>query len=157
MSRPGPKKRCACALLLAILAMPALAPAAPGSSGIAVIVAKDSPETAVDRRDLALIYRHKKRFWSDGTRVTPVNLPAAEAVRRAFSVAVLGRSPEELDDYWRERYFHGELPPFVAGSPEAVIRFVTSTPGAIGYVPACIADGRVSVLMLIDGDFPCAR
>ena len=157
MRTTGLKTRSARLALLALLAALPLAPAAAGPSGIAVVVARDSPEAAVDHRELALIYRHKKRFWPDGLRVTPVNLPDADAVRRAFSVAILGRSPDELDEYWRERYFHGELPPYVAGSPEAVIRLVASTPGAIGYVPSCIADGRVSVLLVIDAEVPCTR
>ena len=112
---------------------------------------------AEDRHELALIYKRKKRFWPDGRRIAPVNLPASQAVRRAFSVAILGHTPEELDEYWRDQYFHGELPPFVASSEEAVIRFVASTPGAVGYISACLADKRIAVLMVIDEGLPCSR
>jgi hypothetical protein len=47
-------------------------------------------------------------------------------------------------------YFHGLLPPHVLASTEAVLRFVASTPGAIGYVPLCDADARVTMLLAID-------
>lgn len=124
-------------------------------SGIAVIVAHGAAVTDLDRHDLALIYKRKRRFWPDGRRIAPVNLPAAQALRRAFSLAILGRPPEELDDYWRDQYFHGELPPFVASSEEAAIRFVASTPGALGYVFACLVDKRVTVVMVVDEGLPC--
>lgn len=126
-------------------------------AGIAVIVAQGATVPELDRRELALIYERKKRFWPYGRRVSPVNLPATAPLRRAFSVAVLGHTPEELDEYWRDQYFHGELPPFVAGSEEATIRFVASTPGAIGYVSACAVDARVSVVMVVDQHLACAR
>jgi len=51
--------------------------------------------------------------------------------------------------YWNARYFHGVLPPYVLSSEEAVLRFVAETPGAIGYVPYCDADKRVTVVLVI--------
>ena len=138
-----------------LLAAPAVYAAEP--SGVAVLVARGTPVADLDRHELALIYKRKKRFWPDGRRIAPVNLPASQAVRRAFSVAILGHTPEELDEYWRDQYFHGELPPFVASSEEAVIRFVASTPGAVGYISACLADKRIAVLMVIDEGLPCSR
>ncbi|WP_374479946.1 hypothetical protein [Zoogloea sp.] len=126
-------------------------------SGIAVIVAPGSTLRDLDKHELALIYKRKKRLWPDGRRIAPVNLPAGQNIRKAFSVAILGHTPEEMDDYWRDQYFHGELPPFVASSEEAVIRLVATTPGAIGYVPACLADKRVNVVLTIDDGLPCPR
>ncbi|WP_216819728.1 hypothetical protein [Zoogloea sp. LCSB751] len=126
-------------------------------SGIAVIVTPGYPIRDVDKHELALIFKRKKRLWPDGRRIAPVNLPAGQNIRRAFSVAVLGHTPEEMDDYWRDQYFHGELPPFVASSEEAVIRLIATTPGAIGYVPVCLADKRVNVVLTIDDGLPCPR
>ncbi len=70
---------------------------------------------------------------------------------------ILGQPPEALEGYWRDLYFNGVVPPFVLASEEAVIRFVASTPGAIGYVSACPGDKRVRVLMQLDGGPPCPR
>ena len=150
---PRSLRRALAGLLLAA----GLAATAAEPAGIAVIVARGSTLAELDRHDLALIYKRKKRFWPDGKRVAPVNLPAGQPLRRAFSVTILGHTPEELDEYWRDQYFHGELPPFVASSEEAAIRFVSSTPGAVGYVSACVADKRVAVLMVIDEGLPCPR
>jgi ABC-type phosphate transport system substrate-binding protein len=115
---------------------------------MAVVVAPGHART-VAREDLALIYLRKKTFWSDGTRVQAVNLPASSPLRNEFSHAVLGSSLEELDAYWANLYFHGVSPPFVLGSEEAVVRFIAETPGAIGYVSFCKADARVAVVLVI--------
>jgi ABC-type phosphate transport system substrate-binding protein len=150
-------RRCFAASLAPLLLGAAGLADAADPSGIAVIIAPGYTVRDLDRHELALIYKRKKRLWPDGRRIAPVNLPAGQNIRKAFSVAVLGHTPEEMDDYWRDQYFHGELPPFVASSEEAVIRLVATTPGAIGYVPACLADKRVSVVLTIDDGLPCPR
>lgn len=130
---------------------------ADSGDSIAVIVAHGAHASPLDRRELAAIFKRKKQFWPDGMRISPVNLPAGDPLRRAFSSAVLHNAPEELDDYWRDQYFHGELPPYVVASQEAMIRFVSATPGAVGYVSGCLLDKRVGEVMRIDGGPPCPR
>ncbi len=100
---------------------------------MAVIVAPGHAKE-LNKEYLTLIFKRKKLFWNDGSKVQPVNLPASNPFRRAFSQAVLGASPEELDKYWNDLYFHGISPPFVLSSERAVMHFVAETPGAIGYV-----------------------
>ena len=131
--------------------------AEPPESGIAVIMEPEAATPKLGHDELALIFKYKKRFWDDGKRIQAVNLPANNPLRRAFSTQVLGHSPEELDDYWRDMYFHGVLPPYVLASDEAVIRFVASTPGAIGYVSNCVAYRRVKVIAHLDTGSVCPR
>jgi hypothetical protein len=133
-----------------------LAGAARAESRVAVIVAAGGPGTPWPLDDLALIYRRKKQFVGPA-RVQPINLPAQHPLRQFFSQQVLHKSPEELEDYWRDMYFNGISPPFVLASEEAVIRFVASTPGAVGYVSQCAVDRRVTVVAVLDGGPPCAK
>ena len=116
---------------------------------LAVIVAPDHPLATLDRPGLASIFRRKLRVTADGETLVPVNLPAADPLRIAFSRAVFAQDPADLDTYWNERYFHGVSPPHVVASIEAMLRFVAATPGAIGYVPACRVDARVRVLLTL--------
>ena len=106
----------------------------------------------LDGRALSLIFRRKQIYAEDGGRWQPVNLPADHALRRQFSRAVLGGSPETLEDYWNQQYFQGLLPPHVLGSEEAVLRFVASTPDAIGYVAACHDGAGLHTVLVIDPD-----
>jgi len=145
------------ALVIWLLPWHVVAHAASDSSesGMVVIVAQESPISRISRDELTLIFKARKRYWEEGLRIQPVNLPAAHLLRRTFSTQILGSSPEELDDYWRDMYFHGVQPPYVFASEEAVIRFVSSTPGAIGYVSSCATDHRIKVVMHMENGVPC--
>lgn len=117
---------------------------------IAVIVpAAPLSADAPSREELASMYRRKALFWENGARIIPVNLPAAHPLRRSFSRLVLGALPEDLAAYWNAQYFHGIAPPYVLSSEEAVLQFVATTPGAIGYVNAAAVNGQVRVLLTL--------
>jgi hypothetical protein len=92
-------------------------------------------------------------LWKDGHRIQPVNLPAGHALRRAFSQCVLGQMPDAMEDYWRQMYFQGVLPPRVLESELAVSLFVATTPGGVGYISTCTNDSRI-VVVLTFGDVP---
>jgi ABC-type phosphate transport system substrate-binding protein len=116
---------------------------------IAVIVARHATQRTLSAAQLARIYLRKSRFWDDGTMAIPVNLPATHPLRLLFSRSVLGELPEDQEAYWNEQYFHGIAPPFVLDSEEAVLQFVLSTPGAVGYVSEAAVTNTVHVLLHI--------
>ena len=147
-------------LSLLVLALAALWPALPAAAAehpFVVIAGPGVAEHHLSREVVAQIFRRKQNYWANGARVQPVNLPPQHPLRRGFSQAVLGHLPEGMEDYWREMYFHGVLPPHVLASEEAVLLFVASTPGAIGYVASCPTEHKVTVLLVV-GDLPnCAH
>ena len=118
-----------------------------------MIVSADSAAHRLSRESVALIFRRKQNYWENGLRMQPVNLPPASALRQEFSRCILGQAPQAMEDYWRDMYFHGVLPPHVLASEEAVVLFVQSTPGAIGYVSSCPTDPRVNVVLTV-GEVP---
>lgn len=103
---------------------------------VAVVVNADVPGDSLTTGTVRRIYLRRQRFWRDGTLVAPVNLPATSPVRDAFSLAVLGRSPRDMVEFWNDAYFHGIQPPPVLDSQRAVLLYVARTPGAVGYVEA---------------------
>lgn len=143
----------AAALAAACVDARALEPA----TTLAVVVVAGGNTPAITPAELALIYRRKKLFWSGGGRINPVNLQASDPLRQLFSRTVLGQSPAEMQAYWNGMYFNGISPPHVLASPEAVLRFVAQTPGAIGYVPFCDADARVKVLLALTAAGPVSE
>ena len=140
-----------CCALYALAATPVIY--AEESHPLAVIVSSN-PETAVIQqlspRDLGLVYWKKKQYWQGGARIRPVNLHAEHPLRIYFSKAVLDSLPSEQGDYWNGLYFHGTTPPYSVQSEEAVLRYVSITKGAIGYVDACNLDDRVKPLLWIE-------
>ena len=144
-------------LLTSMLLFLAMSSAWAADRPFAVITAPGVPAHHLTLESISLIFKRKQKYWENGTRIQPVNLPTSNPLRRAFSQSVLGHSPEDLEDYWREMYFHGVLPPHVLESEQAVILFVNSTPGAIGYVSACVPGHGVNVVLMV-GELPdCPR
>lgn len=141
---------------LALLWLAALGSSAPPSRGaepalVVIVAAGRAPAAAVSTAMLANIFTRKRLRWPDGSPAVPVNLPAQQPLRRAFSLWMFGRSPEDMQPFWDDQYYHGVLPPPVLASEEAVLRFVAETPGAVGYVSVCAADRRVQVLATSGG------
>jgi ABC-type phosphate transport system substrate-binding protein len=134
--------RLALGALLA-LALGALAPgtrgavfAEDGAAPLVVVAHARVPDARLDAGEVRRIFLLRRRFWRDGSRIRPVNLPAASPTRLSFSRTVLGSPPRELADYFNDLYFHGTRPPPVLESERAVLLYVARTPGAVGYVPA---------------------
>ncbi len=123
------------------------APSAPVPPRILVIANPDVPldSAGMTAADVRRIFLLRRRFWSDGRRAAPVNLPATSALRDRFSREFLGQPPLELADYWNDLYFHGVEPPPVMESERAVQLYVARTPGAIGYIGATAVDPTVPV------------
>ncbi len=125
---------------------------AEGPRPLAVIVsgnAEFSSTKKINAEELSLIYWRKKQYWQGGVRIHPVNLQAEHPLRLYFSKVVLDSTPDEQSNYWNGLYFHGTAPPYSVQSEEAVLRYVASTKGAIGYVDACKVDTRVKPMLWI--------
>lgn len=109
---------------------------------IAVVVGTESPITDVSMDTLRDVYLRRQRLWPGGVGALPVNLPAGDPLRDAFSRRVLGRPPGELVGYWNRRWFEGVRPPLVLQSARAVCAYLATEPGAVGYVPADEVDAE---------------
>lgn len=141
--------RCLFAILFAamtLLPFPSVAAEEP----IAVIVPRAFAGREPGTQELALIFKRKKLAWDDGTRIQAVNLPSDHPARRVFSQRILKSTPEAQTQYWNAMYFQGVFPPHVVASPEAMLRYVADTAGAIGYVPGCKLDARVKSVLWLD-------
>ena len=67
---------------------------------------------------------------------TPLNLPPGHPLREQFLTSILGQNEEQYSGYWLVRRYVGKgAPPQELASPEDIIRAVSATPGAVGYVP----------------------
>ncbi|HHJ18735.1 MAG TPA: hypothetical protein ENJ84_02720, partial [Gammaproteobacteria bacterium] len=119
--------------LLSLIAVDTLA----AERALVVVVARDMPASNFDRhfnqRKLRRIYRKQRLLWRNGKRIAPLNLMASSPLREVFNQSVFHRSLDQMAAFWNERYFEGISPPHVVDSQEAVLRFVSRIPGAIGY------------------------
>lgn len=119
-----------------------------------VVVANKAVNAArISRDELRPIFQTKKDTWPDGTPAKPINLPDTSPVRRAFDSAVLGLDADRVARYWIDRKIRGgERPPPTVSSSALVVKLVSKTAGALGYVEASAVDGSVKVVAkLVDG------
>ena len=119
------------------------------ADALLIIASPKVPISSISIEQLADIYSLKKDFWNPDLQVIPVNREAASAEREKFTGAVFNLSPQELGEYWNRLSFQGKLPPPVQTSDQAVLGFVRSIPGAIGYINASQAPAGVKILLRI--------
>lgn len=102
------------------------------------------------RNDVARIFLRKRRTWSDGQPIVPLNHAAGSTIREQFSRLVFGTNEERFVRYWNERYFQGVLPPSTLASAAAVRRYVAADRNAIGYIRSDQVDDSVRVVLAFD-------
>jgi hypothetical protein len=140
------------ALGLALLVGVGSAFSFPGDPPVAeylVIINANNPLRELSRDQVAAYFLKRRARWPHGAGVDPVDLPPDSPARSAFSRDVLRRSPSDVSSYWVQEIFAGRSePPEVKTSDAAVVSYVASTPGAIGYVSALPPGTSVRVLMI---------
>lgn len=141
----GPRAYGACWILLLALTL-ATPTHAPAADRIAVIVARNSPHGILPVTTLSNIFRRRLQIDEMGYPYVPINLPVDHTLRVAFSRALFGQRPRDMQAYWNEQYYLGITPPYVLASTEAVMRFVAATPEAVGYVLGCDVNDTVRVV-----------
>lgn len=105
------------------------------TSRFRVIVRADNRIERAQRSEVVRIFLGQSTTWTDGAKIRPVDQSLTSAVRKEFSSAVLRQSILAVTSYWRQQLFAGRsAPPPVKGSDADVVEFVSTTPGAIGYV-----------------------
>ena len=138
-------------LFAAVVAVLVAAPAlqTEETTGFVVIVNKANPIRTLSAVELRRIFMKQTRMWPHAESIVPVDWDATSPVREVFSKQVLARSVREMADYWvQQSVTQGLTPPSTQRSTRALLRFVASVAGAIGYVPPGEADDTVSVIKI---------
>ena len=137
----------ALAVALFLWSFPALAQADP----LAVIVHKSNPNTSLSTTAIASMYRGETLHWPAGDRIKLVNREIAAEERKTFYLRVLNAKPDQV--FYRQ----GTPVPVqsvIERSDEAVVRFVGTIEGAIGYVSLStlkeMNDGQIRIILIVD-------
>jgi ABC-type phosphate transport system substrate-binding protein len=130
-------------LLLVATILLSAAPAQQARSHAAFIVIAHPSTTAstLTRAELSAIFMRRTRSWNNGTEVRPVE-PSSTRARELFSRTIHGKSLAYVTRYWHRVIFAGRgVPPSELSTDAAVIEYVKSHRGAIGYVETAPGDG----------------
>jgi len=80
------------------------------------------------------IYTNNKTKWESGDKIY-ITLLKKGPVHETFARQMIGMPPKELISLWKKVIFTGVgTPPKVVSTEEAMIRYVASKKGAIGYI-----------------------
>ncbi len=136
-------------LVLAIMGLSQLPATAQEKTSFVVIVHPDNPAKSVSKKKVSRLLLKELAKWDGGLSAQPVDLDSKSETRRDFSRDVHGRSVSSIKNYWQRQIFSGRaVPPPEVADDSAVISFVQSNPGGIGYVSASARLAGVKVLDL---------
>lgn len=134
-------------VLLVVSCCPTLAHA----DSLAIIANKNNPNSSLSTNAVASIYRGETLHWPGGDRIKLVNREISAEERKLFYLRVLNAKPDQV--FYRQ----GTPIPVqsvIERSGEAVVRFVGTIEGAIGYVSLSrlkeMNVGEVKVILIIE-------
>jgi hypothetical protein len=136
------------ALLAALLATGHVPAAAAATRADFKLIAYPSVDTTkLTSGEASDLFLKKTARWPSGGPCVPVDQKPGAAARIAFSETVHHKGVAAIESYWQKRIFSGQgVPPLVKESDEAVVAFVSVTPGALGYVSAATETKGVKVI-----------
>ncbi|MCM2278633.1 MAG: substrate-binding domain-containing protein [Oligoflexia bacterium] len=134
---------------LSLLIAALLPLSSPAGAGITFVVNRDNPARSLSAKELAELYRKKRRFWPDGTPVRFIDRNPGTPEREIFSRRILRQTEAEVDLFWvGQKLYTGDSAPLQVASDAAVLRMVRIFKGAIGYVSSgsALDSGSVKVI-----------
>ena len=117
-----------------------------GAQDVLLVVNKNTQISEIKPADVCAIFKGEKSRFADGSRATPVLLKGGP-VHEVFISKYCGETPEQFREQWRKLVFTGQgaMPRSFASESE-LIGYISSTPGAIGYVSRSSPQDDVKIL-----------
>lgn len=112
-----------------------------------IIINRDVSIEYLSNNAVRAIFGMRLRTWPDKTPIKVFVLGDRDPAHANFTKQVLSIFPHQLRRAWDRQVFSGTAQaPNEVRSIEAMLSAVSSTPGAIGYLPAGLVDDNVRVV-----------
>ena len=126
-------------------------------SDVKVIANSSVTSDSISVEELKSVFLLQKKKLKDGSFVEPV-VQRRGAVHDAFFQHLLKRDPQEIWAYYNAVVFTGKgSMPKELNSDSAVVAYVASSRGAIGYVSSSTSSEGVKVLTVVSGNTKAER
>ena len=113
-----------------------------------VIANKSVSANSLSKDELQAIFLGEKSKWDDGKPIKIVILEDGD-VHKNFLKDIVGKTPSQFESYWKKLVFTGKaVAPKSFGDTAALVDFVASHPGTIGYVAAGQEAGSVKIISI---------
>jgi ABC-type phosphate transport system substrate-binding protein len=125
---------------------------APAPAAFAVIVHRSNPIEGMTFSELRRIFMLDTQTWPHGRKITVVLRDKGQPERADAIRIICGLSEDDYEKHILLRTFQGRvnIGPRSIQSSSAMVRFVYSAPGAIGYVAADEVEPSVKLLRIDD-------
>ena len=128
--------------LVLLVSLPVLA------GDVVVIANKNVAENALDKGAAERIFLGKKTTWENGDKIVPVTLDGGDA-HADFLKSCVGKTPSQFSAYWKQQIFTGKgTPPRSFKNEADLVKYVSETPGAVGYVSSGASVENVKVIKI---------
>ena len=119
-------------------------------AGLVVVVHPANSMQAISKEDLKRIYLSKKKEFSDGSLIAPLDHPKDSEAKKVFYKKVVGKSLSQVSSYWSRLIFTGKgVPPRVMRGDEEIKVWVAAHPEGIGYIDKKNIDDSIKVILNI--------
>jgi ABC-type phosphate transport system substrate-binding protein len=116
---------------------------------VAVIANPSVPVDTITNTELLDFYSRDIRLWNNNKPITVFDLKPKGELKETF-YAFIGKSTSRMKSIWMKKMLSGEGdPPVALDSEESMLKKVSSTPGAIGFVQLKSVTQGVKVLTII--------
>src|SRR5262245_56908487 len=143
----------ACGLVAATLESPVANAQSPGD--LAIVAHPDTPVTQLTLPELRQVMKGEKQYWKPDMAVVLFVRAATSQERTAVLGTIYQMTEPQFNQYWIAKQFRAEATsaPTKLNSNALTQQFVSSTPGAIGFMAAHDVKPGVKVLK-IEGALP---
>ncbi len=114
---------------------------------ISVVGNKSIAADSLTAKQVSKLWLAKSKLIPGGGKPVVVDQAAGSSVYEKFYKTVVKKNSSQLKAYWAKVVFSGKgAPPKVMANDAAVLEWVASTSGGLGYVDSASVNGTVKVL-----------
>lgn len=131
-------------------------PAGEAAAGdVAIVVSKDNATDELSFKELVKVFRQERQYWHGGERIYLIMHETGAQEKQVILERIYKMDEQDLKKFWLGKLYRGEIASFpkTFSSNQAIERFVSQVPSAIGFIDATFLGEDVKVLR-IDGKLP---
>jgi len=104
--------------------------------------------TSLNKNEVKRIFLGKQKKWASGVRIKPVTLKNG-AVHDEFVKKFINKTPYSFSSFWKRAIVSGiGIPPKSYKSEDDIVKYVSITKGALGYISGTTPHNGVKVLSI---------
>lgn len=137
-------------IFLAIVGMNFSFPGIASADDLIVIGNRSVPVSTLTPKEVQRIYLGKMKVWDNGMKIVFVKLGNDKTSER-FLKHFVKKNPSMFNKYWKKQVFTGGgKPPKVFQREKDLVKYVSETKGAVGYISSKSYTDNLKILSVLN-------